>query len=187
MSKPIDIIFADDRVLYEGEEITVVSKESLIYLDAIIKEGEDINKKADKIIHNREKAKRHANKFMKRIVDSHNIQYNDEKQAVAVSDSDVLYIGDKSRLQLDPSSEPVDGDIVKGKITKSERRKYNEVLNNFEFINNKIKQHNSLVSDNQSKLLQFEQDVLIDKEYDKEKSYLVVFKETGKVMLCIKQ
>ena len=93
----------------------------------------------------------------------------------------------KKRVTAEPDADPQKNDIIKGKVTKYERRKYNELLETFKYINEQIKLHNEMVQANENKLIAFEKSVLKDKKYSRENDVLVVSSINGNVFLCSKK
>lgn len=184
MERSIHIILSEIEDMFEGEEITKIDDETLNWLHQLVSEAAKLNKDAEKLDLKKQKALRESNTLMRRIVDSHGIKYDSDRQAVGISKDDVIYIGEKERVMNNPSADPSDEDEIRGKVTKYERRKYNELIDNFNFLNNKMMIHNKKIVANENNLVNFENNVLKDKEYSKDKDYLVVFSKTGKVVLC---
>ncbi|AEO93334.1 gp63 [Bacillus phage G] len=184
MEKSIHIILSEIENGFEGEEITTLDKETLGRLYQLVVESEKLNKFAEKFDIKKQKALRESNKLMRRIIDSHGIKYDKDTQAVGISDDDVIYIGEKERVINSPSADPLDTDELKGKITKYERRKYNELIDQFNYLNNQAMDHNKKVVANENNLIDFERKTLQGKEYSRENDYLVIFSKNGKVVLC---
>lgn len=181
--RSIDIVLTDNNVKVDGKQIGVVSEEVLQELNAIVNESEKYDREAEKLRVKNEKALRSANKLMKRIIISHGIEFDYETQAVGVAKSDTIYIGPKDRVKEAPDAEPQEGDIVVGTLLKYERRKYNEHLGNYEYLKRTVEDHNKKVFENEEKLISFEQQILVNTQYDSEKNFLAVY-PTGKVFLC---
>lgn len=187
MEKSIHIVLIDTEDHFDGEFITTISEDNIKNLTEIVIEYEKLNKKVEKLREKRQQALRKANKLMKRIIASHGIQYDQEKQAVGISKQDIIYVGEKKRVTAEPDADPQENDIIKGKVTKYERRKYNELLETFKYINEQIKLHNEMVQANENKLIAFEKSVLKDKKYSRENDVLVVSSINGNVFLCSKK
>lgn len=184
MEKSIHIILSEVDVDFKGEEITIVDNEQLNRLQQLVLESEKLSKSAEKFDAKKQQALRAANKLMRRIVNSHGIEYDTDTKAVGIAKDDVIYIGEKERVINNPISDPEENDEIRGKITKYERRKYNELLESFAYLNNKASEHNLRVVANENNLIDFENRVLEGKEYSKTNDYLVVYVKTGKVVLC---
>lgn len=188
MEQSIYIVLTDTPGELEGEKVAVVNQETIDKLKALVLESEGLGRKADKLRSKAEQAKRHARKLLDRIVASHNVKLDNNKQAVGVSkETDEIYVGEKDRIIADPEVNPGFGDKVVGKITKQERRKYNELLDKYNYVAGRISEHNTFVQTNENNLIAFENTVLSDKDYDKEKQYLLVSTITGKVYLVTKE
>jgi len=186
MEKSIHIILSEIEDNFEGEEVGLVGEEQLQWLRTLVVESERLNRKAEKFSSKKEQALRHANKLMRRVVDSHGIKYDAEKHAIGIAQDDTIYIGEKERVMNNPSADPIEDDEIRGKITKQERRKYNELLENFAFLNERAIEHNKEVITNENNLINFEEKMLSEKEYSKEDDYLVVFSKSRRVVLCKK-
>ncbi|MNV27342.1 hypothetical protein D3C71_1184900 [compost metagenome] len=178
----IHIILADYEPK-DGQVIGVVDKEVVEELTSLAREREKMHRIAEKLRNKNDQALRHANRLMLRIIKSHGIKYNEKTEAVGISNSDLIYVGPKERIKKNAIAEPQSTDKVKATLTKPERRKYDELLGNYEFINKRIIDHNSAVQANEAKLISFEQSILVDKEYNREKQELIVA-TTGRVFLC---
>lgn len=184
MEKSIHIILSEIEGNFEGEELGFIDDQLLSSLHKLVLESEKLNKTAEKISSKKEQALRHSNKLMKRIIESHRVQYDLENESVGISDEDVIYVGEKERIINNPNADPSNEDIIKGKLTKYERRKYSELLDTFKYLNEKANEHNYNVLTNENNLIDFENKFLADKEYSKEDDYLVVFSKTKKIVLC---
>lgn len=187
IEQSIYIVLADTEVDVEGEKVGVVSQEGIDRLKTLVFESESLSRKANKLRDKTEQAKRQARKLLDRIVVGHGVKISN-KEAVGVSKADdIIYVGDKDRIIANPELPPAVGDRIVGKLLKYERRKYNELLEKYNYIAGKIEDHNQLVQVNENSLIAFENTILSDKEYDKEKQYLVVSTVTGKVYLVTKE
>lgn len=186
MEKSIHIILSEVEDNFQGEEVGQINGEDLSWLEDLVIESESLNRNAEKFDAKKDKALRHANKLMRRIIVSHGIKYDPDKQAVGISEKDVIYIGEKERVMNNSSADPIDGDEIKGTITTQEKRKYGEMLETFKYLNERALEHNKQVIANENNLSRFEKQYLEGKEYSKDDDYLVVFSKTGKVVLCKK-
>lgn len=184
--KSIYIALTHTHLEIDGEYVKTVSEDEIQKLKKQVYESEKLMKVANKLREKSEQSKRSAQKLLNRITMSHGITYRKD-EAVGISKEDgTLYVGLKSRVTQNPELPPKDGDRIIGKITKYERRKYDELLEAYTNLAIKIDQHNQVVQENEYKLIEFEKSMLSEKEYDKEKQYLVVSSATGKVYLVTK-
>lgn len=184
----IYIVLTDAKQEVDGEKVAVVDQETIAKLRTLVNDSESLGRKANKLRDKTEQAKRHARKLLDRIVASHGVKLNTNKEAVGVSKADdIIYVGEKDRIIENPELPPAVGDRIVGKLLKYERRKYNELLDRYNFLANRIEEHNQSVRTNEDSLIAFENTVLTDKEYNKENQYLVVSEITGKVYLVTKE
>lgn len=183
MEQSILVVLVDKVNNEDAEQVSTVNQESINSLHKLVTESQHLIRKAQKLRDKSDQIKRHANKLLKRIVMSHGINYG-EDQAVGVSRiDDILFIGERESIVSSPERPPTDSDIIVGKLTKYERRKYDELTQQYVYLSDKINEHNELVNKNESKLISFEREVLKDKEYSKEEDNLLVCSTTGKVFL----
>lgn len=188
MEKSIDIMLANTNKGFEDKIIKtlgVIDQADVNLLNNLVDESIGYDKQFKRINDKKNQAIRHAQRLMRRIIASHGVKYDEETQAVGVSKGDLIYVGDKDRVSANPDAEPLEVDLVKAKITKAERRKYNELIDGFKWINEKIAKHNQNVEDNENKLIAFEKSVLNGVDYDKEKQSLLVL-TNGVVYICNK-
>lgn len=183
--RSIDIILVADHTKIEGTQVGVITHEVLTQLNKIVNENEKSNRESEKLRVKNEQALRAANKLMKRIITTHGITFNYETEALGVSKTDVLYIGPKDRVKEAPDAEPQEGDVVVGTLMKYERRKYDELLSQYEYLKDRIQKHNQNILNNEDKLLTFENQILTNIEYDQEANFLAVY-PNGKVFLGVK-
>jgi hypothetical protein len=184
MKESIYILLIDSDKEIAGEEVGIVTKDEINHLSTLVAESEKLSGRAKKLRDKSDKVKRHANKLLHRIVNSHGITYK-ENQAVGIAkETDVLYIGELERIVANPEAEPIPSDVIVGSITKYERRKHNELTDSYNYLANMVQEHNELVKENENNLIAFEEKILHDKEYDKENQYLAVYSKTGKILLA---
>lgn len=186
MEKSIQIVLSEIESNFEGELVCSIDEPAIIELRQLILESENLNRAAEKIIAKKEQALRRSNLLMRRIIESRKIEFNVETEAVGLSQNNELYVGEKERVSSDPGAPPSNEDSIRGNITKQERRKYDELLENFDFLNKKANIHNEKVIETENGLIEFENKVLVDKEYSKEDNYLIVLNKSKKVFLCKK-
>lgn len=182
MDQSIHIILSDVEPK-NGKLIKIVDKEVVTELENLAREREQLHRIAIKLQGKNDQARRHGQKLMWRFIKSHGVIYNEETEAVGVSNSNIIYVGPKDRVSQNPNAEPHASDRIKTNITKYERRKYNELLASYQYINEKIVAHNLAVEANELKLIGFEMNILENQEYDKEKQALLISSKSGKVFL----
>lgn len=190
MEKSIYIVLMDLKNELQGEKIEKIcsiSKEKVDFLKELLKQNEKLEKNAKKLREKTEQIKRQSRKFLNRVIMSHGISYSKATQAVGISkEDDIIYIGDRKRVIENPENPPLPGDKIVGKLTKYERRKYNELLEQYNYLANKIDEHNNHVHQNEKQLIEFEKSVLKNKIYNKDNQYLVVSTINGNVYLVDK-
>lgn len=186
MEQSINIILLDNVDDMAGEKVTVLNEVTVKNLRTLVGESERLGRIAERLREKTKKVKRHAKKYLETVIRAHNIKHS-ENEAVGLYLADnVIYIGDKERITKNSESKPLANDRIVGSLLKHELRKYNELLDNYNYISSKIDEHNIFVASNEASLIDFEKSVLKEREYDKEKQVLVVAFRNGKVFLVNK-
>jgi hypothetical protein len=185
IEQSIFIVLTDDVSQFQGKNVATIDKEKIAHLNQLVNTSESLNRLAQKLTGKREQMYRHSQKLMRQVIQSHRIPVNFETEAVGISKAtDEIYVGPKDEVANDPAGEPKEGYLIKGKVTKYERRKYDELLINFDKLNMTITTHNVKVVTNENAMIEFEKEVLANEEYDRKANILVVSSVTGEVLLC---
>lgn len=186
MEQSIFIVLADNASGFEGKKhVTTVDKNVVADLNELVNRSISFNRIAEKLTGKKDQMYRHSQKLMKRIIVSHRVPVDFTTEAVGIGkETNTIYVGPKDDVAKDPAAEPQEGYVTKGSLTKSEKRKYDELLSSFQVLNQRIVAHNIDVQKNEEKMVDFEKEILVDEEYDKKAHILVVLVDTGEVILC---
>lgn len=180
----LEIVFLNKGDKTKGEALNKISKKTIASIEKIFKENEFLKIDAGKLQQKSEKLKRESNKLTERIIKTHNIKLEGEN-SLGISKSDILYVANKERLDLQPDAEPQEGDLIVGKLLKYERRKYDEIMEKYDQLKLKVKEHNAKVYLNEDFLYKLEEDLFKDLDIEKnyKTDYVGIF-STGKTILC---
>jgi hypothetical protein len=181
MEKTLDILLTD-KDDFVGELLCIVEDNVVEQLIDASREREKLSRRSEKLDLKKGKIIRGAKKTIQQFANSRQIKIDEEKQTIGIHEGKTIYIGDKERLKNDFTVEPIEEDIVKGTLTKSEQRLYSTMLKSYEYINIEIGKYMNDLSNNEMKIVSFEKNILKDKEYSS-KNYIVVSLTDGKVYL----
>jgi hypothetical protein len=169
-------IFGNDD--WEFEEDVLENLLKLSY------EREQLAKRSVKLNEKKAKAIRSARKRVNQFAKSRQIQYDEKTQAIGIYQGETIYIGSLEKLKSDPTLPPDENDVIKGTLTKTEKRLYNDELQGYAFLNKQISEYINDLTNNEMQLVAFEKSVLKDKEYSFKENYLTVSLVDGKTYLC---
>lgn len=143
-----------------------------------------LSKLGNKLQMKKNKAIRQARKIVNQFAKSRQIEYDEKTKAIGITKDDIIYVGDKDKLKENPTVEPDENDVIKGKLTKSEKKLYVQSIEGYVYINNQIVNYMSELNESEVKLISFEKSLLKDKEYSIDSHYLLVSLVDGKTYLC---
>ncbi len=184
--KTLDIMLTNKESI-EGEVLGLLNEEVLDKLLETSKERDVLAKRSEKLNLKKGKTVRHARKLINQFARSRQMEYDERTHAVGIYDGETIYLGSKERLQSDPTVEPIEGDTVRGKLTKSEKRLYQDSLMGYANLTKDIDGYIADLTNSEMKLIQFQQSILKDRECNVKTDYLTVSLVDGKVYFCKKE
>jgi hypothetical protein len=186
--KSIDIMLTNkENIFQEHQGVQFLGAVDEYTIDGLIQtaqEREKLSKRGQKLEAKRAKATRHARRLIERFAKSRQIQYDAKTQGIGISKDDVIYVGNRERLKADPTVDPQEDDIVKGKLTKTEKRLYEQSVKGYGYLSELINNYMNDLTATEIKLVSFEKNILKDKEYSVDNNYLIVSLIDGKVYLA---
>lgn len=186
--KSIDIMLTNkENIFQEHQGVQFLGAVDEYTIDGLIQtaqEREKLSRRGQKLEAKRAKATRHARRLIEQFAKSRQIQYDVRTQGIGISKDDVIYVGSRERLKADPTVDPQEDDIVKGKLTKSEKRIYEQSIKSYGYLSELINDYMNDLTSTEIKLVSFEKSILKDKEYSVDNNYLIVSLIDGKVYLA---
>ncbi len=184
--RTLDIMLTNKEGI-EGEVLCVVEEEVLEQLMETSRERDKLAKRSEKLNMKKSQTMRYARKLINQFGNSRQMKYDERTHAIGIYEGETIYLGSKERLQSDPTVAPIEGDIVRGKLTKSEKRLYQDSLTGYANLTKQIDEYIADLTNSEMKLIQFQQSVLKDREYNVKIDYLTVSLVDGKIYLCKKE
>lgn len=188
--KSMDIMLTNkENALEEHNQVSFLGAVDEKVINELISISNDrlkLAKRGEKLNEKRAKSSRHARKLVNQFANSRGIQYDVKKEAIGITKEYVVYVGNRERLKEDPTVNPEENDVVKGVLTKSEKRIYEESIKGYGYLNQQIMNYMNDLTASEAKLISFEKQLVQDKECDVENQYLLVSLIDGKVYLCQK-
>lgn len=184
--KTLDIMLTNKEDI-EGELLCLVDDEVLDKLLETSRERDKLAKRSEKLNVKKAQTTRYARKLINQFGNSRQMKYDERTHAIGIYEGETIYLGSKERLQSDPTVAPIEGDIVRGKLTKSEKRLYQNSLTGYANLTKNIDEYIADLTNSEMKLIQFQQSVLKERECNIKTDYLTVSLVDGKVYLCKKE
>ena len=158
--KSMDIMLTNkENVFQEHQGVQFLGAVDEYTIDGLIKtaqEREKLSRRGEKLEAKRAKATRHARRLIDQFAKSRQIQYDVQTQGIGISNDSVIYVGDRERLKADPTVEPQEDDAIKGNLTKSEKRLYDESIKGYGYLNELIGEYMNDLTASEAKLISFE-------------------------------
>jgi hypothetical protein len=160
----------------EGQLIKTIDSSVVDEIKALSQERESLLKKQEKLNQEKEQKIRGAHKFIEHLLVSRNVQCDHSNEGLGIYNGDVLYITTLDRLSENPTAEPKPDDKIKGNMTKSEKRKYKELLNSNDYFNKKLHDFNEEVLQNEKSLERVEKSITdnVDMNLDSSKHCIFI-------------
>jgi hypothetical protein len=178
-------IFLTPLEAVDGEKIGTVDEEAINEIKRLSKQRNALMKQQEKITLDKDKRVRYSQKFIEHLAVSRNIVYDYRIQGLGIYNGETIYITSIENLKKNPTGEPTSVDVIKGTMTKSEKRKYQEIISGNDYFNNKLESFKQGVLENEQLLENFEK-MIIDNsglELDPAKHSLIISTKTLSVYL----